>query len=189
MTTKDPNTIAVQQPTGTPRYVDRCDYKKEFMLEMEYVALPRISYVLLWIVAAVVLLGLILALSHRNWAQAFYMMFCLGFLIFVRFGLPRLRVKHLLGQMNTMYGGVTKVETLFYDDEIFCHNLSSDAKSKMDYVSVVRIIRTKSLYFIKYKPNLYVIVDRSTFSSSEEEQGFERFLREKAPQAKFQVRK
>ncbi len=189
MTTNETTTAAVQKPVGEPRYVNRCDYKKEFMMEMERVARPRAIGVVLVIVAAIDLLELILSVSKKQWTMVYCMVLCLGLILFIRFWVPKIHVKRMIGQMKTMYGTVSKVETLFYDDVVFCHNLNSDAKSQMDYDSIIRIIRTKNLYFINYKPMLYVLVDRSAFSGSEEEQEFEQFLREKAPQAKFKVRK
>lgn len=166
----------------TPQWINQCVYTKEALLTLQKVGQPAWIRVLLVILEIACLALMILFFASGNYRKAIQML--IGFLIvlFAHVGVPRLQVRTMLKRAMAKYNSLSQINAAFFETHILSHNIQSNAKSKVTYEQIIRVIETQNMYLLHVRPQSYILLDKQGFVQGTCEE-FQTFLHKKIPHA------
>lgn len=168
-----------------PLFINRCTYTKAVFLEMQRVARPLWRRALLIAINLLFILIIAAALFSGVYDLAVQMLSFLLLVLFLQFGMPRVRASQLMKRALALYDAPLQVTTYFFDNHIFSHSTMSDAKVSVPYTKITRIFCTKRHYILKLDPQIYILLDKNGFTDGSSA-SFEHFIQEKVQNAKMQ---
>lgn len=160
-----------------PIFVNQCIYTKAVLLELYRKTRP------VWLKGLIIFLTLFIAVfffirgKNETYLKAIDLLLLI-FLWSVYKGLPRFQINRTIEQTKTLYHALSQVTISFYEDDFSLLNETSGAKAAMDYTQIIKISQSRNLYFLKLKPQLYVLLDKNRFQKGTLAE-FEQFIRKK----------
>lgn len=129
--------------------------------------------------AIVALCGALLAIIGDNTDMVFYIVFPIVLIIFA-FLLPKLQANQTYAANKIKYSGKepATVEYSFFDDKAKSYEGAIDLTTDYFYSDFVKLKKTNKLFLIKFKHNIYLIMDKSNFTVGTPEE-FEAFIKDK----------
>lgn len=122
-------------------------------------------------------------------SQVFVWFIVVGILLYITMILllivaPRRYAKRQTKQIREAYGtDQMELQTLFYDDELVLHNLTSKGSLRFQYTAFTMITETKDLFLLRTAQKQVVVLEKLGFTGADPEE-FRAFMDEKCPGAK-----
>jgi len=164
--------------------VNRCVFSKENLLEMTK-AIRKSSSIALIVCSVILFAVSILNFTVKaNVTTGFVMLVLAIFFGVFDLWLPGYTANSMYKRYQMIYHKEISSELQFFDDSILSLGEQAKAESRMSYVKVTRVLRTKNLYIIRLSAQLVLLVDQNGFSKGDCA-GFEALMKQKATKAKF----
>ncbi len=177
-----------EAPEQKPLYVNECIYTKATLLEMIRKIRPTWFSVLMIVFEVLFVLTIIVFFlaGPDTYASGIQLILLLAVMLFLQFGVPRLQAARTEKQAITLYHSPSQVETSFYEEQVVSYNKNSGAKATVTYAQIVKVFRSKNLYLLKIKPQMYILLEKNHFLEGNAET-FETFLRTKLSGEKIKL--
>ena len=168
----------------TASYEDYLQCFKELAL---YPRQPRDSWrgILGYVVLMVVSLVFLPRIS--NWMGPVLAGLCalmILLVLFVRLFVPRDQAKKTVRRWEEIYGTLPVLRMSFFCDEFSFHNSANDGGGSVRYEVIDCCCETQDLLLLVTREKQFFPLSKAGFSGTDAEK-FKRFMREKAPNAKF----
>ncbi len=164
--------------------VNRCVFSKENLLEMTK-AIRKSSSIALIVCSVILFAVSILNFTVKaNVTTGFVMLVLAVFFGVFDLWLPGYTANSMYKRYQMIYHKEISSELQFFDDSILSLGEQAKAESRMSYVKVTRVLRTKNLYVIRLSAQLVLLVDKNGFTKGDCA-GFEALMKQKATKAKF----
>ncbi len=164
--------------------VNRCVFSKENLLEMTK-AIRKSSSIALIVCSVILFAVSILNFTVKaNVTTGFVMLVLAVFFGVFDLWLPGYTANSMYKRYQMIYHKEISSELQFFDDSILSLGEQAKAESRMSYVKVTRVLRTKNLYIIRLSAQLVLLVDKNGFTKGDCA-GFEALMKQKATKAKF----
>jgi len=169
-----------------PLFSNKCTYTKEVFREALFGYNKRKSTVSIVVLSIVILLTIYQIIFYAGTSDIFLALFLLGLSVLTYVILPIFQANLSYKRTIELHHEPITALTVFFDDHFVSTAQPSNATITVKYDQVKRVISTKQLYLLVIRLQLFYIIDKNGFDKINMLE-FEKFLREKAPKAKFQL--
>lgn len=169
-----------------PLFTNKCTYTKEVFREALFGYNKRKSTVSIVVLSIVILLTIYQIIFYAGTSDISLALFLLGLSVLTYVLFPIIQANLSYKRSIEMHHELIKALTTFYEDHFVSTAQPSNATITVKYDQMKRVIATRQLYLIVIRWQLFYIIDKNGFDKINMLE-FEKFLREKAPKAKFRL--
>lgn len=171
-----------------PIFKNHCCYSKEILLELTKASRKALRIALCAVVLLYCLIVAFFCFVFESYGYAIILLLlAIGFFIFCLY-VPHLNANKTYKRYLTLYHVPVETETVFSQAQIIGYNLQTGGQTHIDYNQIQKVTQTDHLYLLRLSQQLVLLIDKQDFSVGDPRE-FLSFLKQKAPQAVFNIPK